>query len=33
LPPAKVKLAGKLHIASDLHAVHAANPNLFPKLR
>jgi uncharacterized protein len=33
LPPAKVKLAGKLHIASDLHSVHAANPNLFPKLR
>ncbi len=33
LPPAKVKLAGKLQIAADLRSVHAANPNLFPKLR
>ncbi len=32
-PPAKVKLAGRLPIAADVRSVHAANPNLFPKLR
>jgi hypothetical protein len=31
-PPAKVKLAGRLQIAPNLQSVHAANPNLFPKL-
>jgi hypothetical protein len=32
LPPAKVKLAGRMQIAPNLQSVHAANPNLFPKL-
>jgi uncharacterized protein len=32
LPPAKIKLAGRVQIAPNLQSVHAANPNLFPKL-
>ncbi|HEV8066256.1 MAG TPA: DUF255 domain-containing protein [Planctomycetaceae bacterium] len=32
LPPAKVKLTGRVPIAPNLQSVHAANPNLFPKL-
>jgi len=31
-PPAKVKLMGRVQIAPNLQSVHAANPNLFPKL-
>jgi uncharacterized protein YyaL (SSP411 family) len=31
-PPAKVKLTGRVQIAPNLQSVHAANPNLFPKL-
>jgi uncharacterized protein YyaL (SSP411 family) len=31
-PPAKVKLAGRVQVATNLQSVHAANPNLFPKL-
>jgi hypothetical protein len=33
LPPAKVKLAGRMQIAPNLQSVHAANPKLFPKLQ
>jgi hypothetical protein len=32
LPPAKVKLSGKVEIAANLRSVQARNPNLFPKL-
>jgi hypothetical protein len=31
-PPARVKLTGRVQIAPNLQSVHAANPNLFPKL-
>jgi uncharacterized protein YyaL (SSP411 family) len=33
LQPTKVKLSGRVQIAPNLQSVHAANANLFPKLR
>ncbi len=32
LPPARVKLTGRVQIAPNLQSIHAANANLFPKL-